>query len=295
MRKALALLAAIGIVFSAMSVPAQADADVVISVKILNKPDNGYGSPSHWADLTFTRTVIVHPVLTKFEVTVKDSGKFVTRKGAGSPNNDVTIARKLPGDYTSTVNYGLVDGTIDGNKVGDIDGNVYDVKAGVNPPGTGAWSKLLFEDGATSGAISSYQFLYKTLDEQWDERWNDGVDDRFDNNNDGQNATAGDITGRLTSKLSVVTKCRVSKTDKANRWTVSNVQGDLSRTFHYWLRYSNGTYAKGNAPVTVLPGSSVVVTTPAGGRITIRYWNGEGVEKRAYAYSNYGKTGVTCS
>jgi hypothetical protein len=286
----LSVLTSFAMAFSlASAVPAHADADTIITVTIKNKPDNGYGSPSHWADMTFTRTVIIHPVLTKFEVTVKDSGTLVTRKNAGSPNNDVTISRKLPGTYVSTINHGLVTGTLDGNKVGDIDGNVYDVKAGVNPPSTGAWSKLLFEAGATGGDISSYQFLYKTADEQWDERWNDGVDDRFDNNNDGQNATAGDITGKLTSKLTLTNWCRVSKTNKANRWIVKNVQGDRSRTFSYWVMYNNVFSAHFSA--TVAPGGTIVITTPYGGRATVSYWDGYAVNKRLYAWS---KASITC-
>lgn len=292
--KRLTLLSVLALTLGALGVPtAHADADTVVTVTIKSKPDNGYGSPSHWADLTFTRTVIVHPAGPKFEVTVKDSGTLVTRKGAGSPNNDVTIARKLPGTYTSTVNYGLVTGSLDANKVGDVDGNVYDVKAGVDPPATGAWSKLLFSPGATGGAISSYQFLYKTLDETWNERWNDGTDDRFDNNNDGQDSTAGDITGKLTSKLAVSTKCRMSKTDKRNVWSVKNVQGDRVREFWYWLRYANGTFTPA-VHGSVLPGATVFVTTPAGGRITVKSFNGYGEQKRIYAWSNYGKTGIVC-
>jgi hypothetical protein len=268
-----------------LSVPtARADADTVVTVKILNRPDNGYGSPSHWADLSFTRTIIVHPVAGKSEVTVKDSGTLTTRKGAGSPNNDVTIARKLPGTYTSTINYGLVTGSLDANKVGDVDGNVYDVKAGVNPPATASWSTLLFEPGATGGAISSYQFLYRTLEETWDERWNDGTDDRFDNNNDGQNSTAGDITGKLTSKLTLANLCRVSKADKSNRWTVKNVQGDRSRTFSYWVRY-NGVYSA-HFKATVAPGGSVVITTPYGGRASVYAWDGYGGRIKLYAWSD---------
>ena len=275
------------------ALPAQAvAADTVISVTIKNKPDNGYGSPSHWADLNFTRTVTVHPqaVAGTYEVTVKDAGTFLTRKDAGSPNNGVAIYRKLGGIYSSTVHYGIVTGTLDGNAVGDLDGNVYDVKAGVNPPGTGAWSKLLFNAGVTGGDITSYQFLYKTLDEQWDERWNDGTDDRFDNNNDGQYASAGDITGKFTSKLTAANKCRFSKTDKRNAWSVSNVQGDRSRTFSYWIKYNNVYSAHWSA--TVAPGQTVQVITPYGGRLTVSYWDGYNVNKRVYVYS---KASIVCA
>jgi len=283
--KRLALAVVTALALGALSAPAaRADADTVITVKILNRPDNGYGSPSHWADLSFTRTVIVHPAGSTFEVTVKDSGTLVTRKGAGSPNNDVTISRKLPGTYVSTINYTAVTGSLDANKIGDVDGNVYDVKAGVDPPGAGAWSTLLFDPGATGGAISSYQFLYRTLDERWDERWNNGTDDRFDNNNDGQNSTAGDITGKLTSKLTLANLCRVSAVDKSNRWTVKNVQGDRSRTFSYWVRY-NGVYSA-HFRATVTPGGSAVITTPYGGRASVYAWNGYGERIKLYAWSN---------
>lgn len=275
------------------ALPAQAIvSDTVISVSVKGKPDNGYGTPSHWADLTFTRTVTVHPQATPgtYEVTVTDAGNMTTRKNAGSPNNDVPISRKLTGTYTSTVHYGIVTGTLDQNKIGDFDGNVYDVKAGVTLPSTASWSKALFEDGATGGDISSYQFLYKTLDEQWDERWNDGTDDRFDNNNDGQYASAGDITGKLTSKLTAANKCRVSKADKRNAWTVSNVQGDRSRTFSYWIKYNNAYSAHWLA--TVAPGQTVQIITPFGGRLTVSYWDGYNVNKRVYVYS---KASILCA
>lgn len=284
-KKILAMLAGTVMALGLSSVPAaHADADTVITVTIKNKPDNGYGSPAHWADLTFTRTVIVHPVSGKFAVTVKDSGSLVTRKGAGSPNNDAVISRKLPGTYVSTVNYGLVTGTLSGDKVGDVDGSVYDVKAGVNPPATGTWATLLFDAGATGGAISSYQFLYRTADEYWDERWNDGTDDRFDNNNDGQNSTAGDITGKLTSRLSLANKCRMSATDKRNVWTVKNVQGDRSRTFSYWVRF-NGVFSA-HFSATVSPGGGVEIITPYGGRATVSSWDGYGKNQRLYAWSD---------
>lgn len=284
-RKILSVLGTAAMAIGLIAIPAQADSDTVITVTIKNQPDNGYGKPSHWADTTFVRTVIVHPVDDKFSVTVKDSGTLVTRKNAGSPNNGVPIARKLPGTYTSTVNYGLVTGELDGNQVGDIDGNVYDHKTGNKPPKTGEWSKLLFEPGATGGAITTYQFLYQTLDETWDETTE---------NNDGQDESAGDITGILRSKLTAVTKCRISKTDKRNIWLVKNVKGDRTRTFNYWLKKADGSYVKGNKPVTVNPDESASITTPAGGRLTVRYWDGYGVEKRIYTYSNYGKTKVVC-
>lgn len=280
-------------IIAALPAQARVAADTVISVTIKNKPDNGYGSPSHWADLTFVRTVTVHPVTADtYEITVKDAGTLVTRKNAGSPNNNVPIARKLGGTYSSTVHYGIVTGSLDLNKVGDIDGNVYDVKAGINPPSTGAWSKLLFKAApvATGGDITSYQFLYRTLDEQWDERWNDGTDTRFTNNNDGQDAAAGDITGKLTSKLTAANKCRVSKSDKRNVWIVSNVQGDRSRTFSYWIKYNNAYSAHWSA--TVAPGKTVQVITPYGGRLTVSYWDGYSVNKRLYVYS---KASIVCA
>ncbi len=273
--------------------PAQAaEADTVISVTIKNKPDNGYGTPSHWADLNFTRTVTAHPQATAgtYEVTVTDAGTFTTRKNAGSPNNDVTIARKLPGTYTSTVHYGIVTGSLDLNKAGDLDGNVYDVKAGVNPPSTPSWGTILFEAGATGGDITSYQFLYRTLDEQWDERWNDGTDDRFDDNNAGQYASAGDITGKLSSKLTVANKCRASKADKRNVWSVTNAQGDRARSFAFWVKY-NGHYSA-TQHESVNAGQTIQVITPGGGRITIMYYDGYGVQKRAYAYS---KASILCA
>ena len=296
---AVTIAATLGCGIAALPAQARVAADTVISVTIKNKPDNGYGTPSHWADVTFVRTITVHPQTAPgtYEVTVKDAGTFTTRKNAGSPNNNVPIARKLKGVYSSTVHYGIVTGDLDMNEVGDLDENVYDVKAGIKPPSTGAWGKQLFKADATGGEISSYQFLYQTADEQWDERWNDCTpatlttcDDRFGNNDDGQQVSAGDITGRLTAKLIAVNKCRVSKTDKRNRWLVTHVQGDMPRTFSYWIKYK-GAYSP-HWTATVAAGGSVLITTPYGGRLTVSYWNGEGVNKRVYVYS---KASILCA
>jgi hypothetical protein len=176
-------------------------------------------------------------------------------------------------------------GTLDANQVGDIDGNVYDFKTGNKPPKTGEWSKLLFKPGATGGDITTYKFLYQTLDEAWNETTE---------NNDGQDVSAGDITGILRSKLTVVTRCRFSKTDKRNVWTIKNAQGDRYRTFNYWLKKGDGSYVKGFTPVTLNPGTSTEVVTPTGGVFTARFYDGYGIEKRVYARSNYGKTHVVC-
>lgn len=280
MIKILSVLAAVVFGLGITVVPASADADTIITVTIKNHPDNGHGTPSHWADDTFTRTVIVHPVTGSFNVTVKDSGTFTTRKNAGSPNDNVPIVRKLTGTFTSIVTYANVVGTLDGNKVGDLDGNVYDDKAGTPAPSTTSWGTALFATGATGGGIVTYSFVYKTLDEQW-------ID--ASDNNDGMDNSAGDVTGKLSSKLTVANSCRVSKADKRNVWTVANAQGDRARSFKFWVKY-NGHYSA-TQQEAVGAGQSLQVITPGGGRITIMYYDGYGVQRRAYAYS---KASILC-
>lgn len=100
-------------------------------------------------------------------------------------------------------------------------------------------------------------------------------------------------TATPLSKLTAKTKCRWSKTDKRNTWTVTNnnVRG---RNFWFWLRDTQGNFTKATKAY-VPKGASVNVTTKSGGRLTVKYYDGTGTEERVYTYSNYGKTGVTCS
>jgi hypothetical protein len=283
--KILTVLGAVALALGVVSVPAaHADVDTVITVTIKNHPEKGNGTPVNWADSTFVRTVIVHPADGVFSVTVKDSGTMITRKGAGSPNAGASISRKLTGTYTSTVSYAPVDGVLDGDKVGDLNGNVYDDKFGLPSPSLASWRTALFST-ADAGGIVSQTYTFKTLDEQWISSAATAA---------GTTPAAGDITGKLSSKLTSATRCRISAADKRNVWAVNNVQGDRARDFWYWLKYANGTFTAATHSA-VGTGGTTLVTTPAGGRLTVKYFDGYGVEKRIYAWSNYMTTHIVCS
>ncbi len=244
-------------------------ADITVTATVKNHPDNGHGSPSHWADLNFQRSMVLHDNGDgSFAVTTTDTGTLVTRKGAGSPNDNKVISRALPGGYSST-SHGKITGVLDSNYA-DHDGKSFDDKNG-NPFKSAEWAKLFFQDGATGSPFDTdYSFTYKTLDEQW-------ID--ASNNDDGQDSSAGDITGKLTSKLTATGVCRSVTSAK---WVVKNVQGDRSRTFSYWVWVSPGKWSAA-AHGTVGAGSSVALTTLRSTSIAVLSYDGYGVPAKVYA------------
>jgi hypothetical protein len=142
-------------------------------------------------------------------------------------------------------------------------------------PGSGAWAKIFFTPTSTVSPFDHYSFSYATADERW-------VD--ADTNNDGQAATAGNITGKLSSRLVALNTCRLSKTDPRNRWVVKNVRGDRPRPFLYHVSYQGKWGPVGSG--TVAAGHSTVLTTPTGGFLAVRYYDGYGAILWTSARSN---------
>lgn len=243
-------------------------ADITVTATVKNHPDNGHGTPSHWADDTFVRSMKIHNNGDgTFALTTTDTGTFTTRKGAGSPNNNVTIARTLTGGFSSS-STGTMTGTLRSNYL-DENGKTFDDKNG-NPFTSNGWASTFFDAGATGGPFSiGYSFTYKTADEQWIDASNngDGTDD----------PAAGDITGKLSSLLSVKGTCRGPSVAK---WVVTNVRGDRSRSFSYWVWAGHWTpTAHGN----VVAGGHTNLTTVRGSSIAVHYYDGYGALKAAYA------------
>lgn len=143
----------------------------------LNKTDNGHGSPSEWANLSFSRTVVIagkwdrDAQTCRWVITLTDRGGLKTIKNAGNPNGTGTpIANVVPGTFT-----GVYHLTAEG------------ARKNVHPAGTGstAYVQSLFTGKVTSGA---YTWTYRTV---CGEHWVDSSA-----NDDGQGAAAGSITGK---------------------------------------------------------------------------------------------------
>jgi hypothetical protein len=271
MKRIIALLFMFGLVLGLCSVPELASASggvtVVQSIKD-RKDDNG------WARDTFIRTAKIVGSGHHYTVTITDSGTFQTVKGQPSPNaGAATVSRSLPGTFSGGGTF-AVTGSIKSSSALEALPDVFDDSDGTHIT-TGNWFKQFFNHGATSPGITAWKWLYSTDDEQMTQE-------------DGK-AIVGDITGKLTSHLMGASKCRVSKSDKRNVWTVKNIKGDRSRDFKVWVRY-NGKYSP-TQHGTVAAGSSVEITTPNGGRLTVVWYNGYSQQLRQYSWS---KASITC-
>lgn len=176
---------------------------------VVDRPDNGHGSPSNWALDDFTRTVkVCHvpaPVPTlavaenvvpvqswNYHVTVTDSGTFDTIGGAHrSPNN----GNALLGGVHGTLKGGFtadVEAPADWQffNPGALDGKTFTGTPGTEAggPTTSTWVKALWTDGIGEGSkfINDWAWVYKTCNEYWiDAVKTEG----------GTTSAAGDITG----------------------------------------------------------------------------------------------------
>lgn len=269
MKRSIVFLFALGLVLGVTSVPASAETGLIVVQEISNrKDDNG------WARDTFTRTSEIKGSGNKYTVTITDSGKFQTVKGEPSPNAGVTISRSLPGVFNGTGVFKVKGHLISDAKIADLP-DAFDDTNGTQIK-TGDWYKQFFGKKATSTGIHKWTWSYSTDDEKMVQAEGHPI--------------AGDITGKLSSHLIGKSKCRVSKADKRNVWTVTNVKGDRSRDFKVWVK-SNGKYSP-TQHGTVAAGKSVEVVTPNGGRLSVWSYDGYGKLLKNYSWS---KASVLCA
>jgi hypothetical protein len=154
----------------------------VVTHDHLTKTDNGHGTPSEWADLSFDRTVVAVGHINfkarscSYTITLRDKGVFTTRQGAGSPSGaGVQIAKKVPGKF-----YGVYHLTLTGWFKPHVQ------HGDVTAAGSTAFVQSLVKHGNVAGG--KYAWIYKTV---CGEHW---LDASF--NNDGQSPSAGNITGK---------------------------------------------------------------------------------------------------
>jgi hypothetical protein len=247
--------------------------DVIVTATIKNHPDTGHGTPSLWADDSFTRTMLIHKTgVNAYTITTTDKGTFTTRMGAGSPSGaGKAIERKLTGAFKSA-GTGHVTGTLIANP-GTLSGKSYDDLHGTPFPGSGAWANIFFGGGAVVTPFH-HRFTYTTADERWV---------NADTNHDGKDPSAGDITGKLASRLVALNTCRLSN-GHGNRWIVKSVRGDRPRPFLYHVGYQGKWGPVGSG--TVAADHSTVLTTPTGGFLAVRYYDGYGAILWTSARSN---------
>jgi hypothetical protein len=280
MRKALlSICSTAAMAAGLLSATAPASAATTMTNVIKNHADD-CGGGNHWANDTFTRTTVINRVTDNpgpndvYKVTIKDDGTFTGIAGGPSLFDvNVHLLRAIPGTIKGGATF-TITGAL---KSYNIDGDVYDDGNAQLTNCASSWPTKLFKSGY-AGGIDDWGWTYQTSDETM------------------VNAAAGssgNIIGKIASVLTAKTDCRLGVKVKTNRWTVSNVKGPRSRNFSFWLRYTDGTYSK-TGYGSVAAGGTTRVYTPAGGRLTVKFYDGYGVEKRVYAFSNYGTTHKVC-
>ncbi len=280
MRKALlSICSTAAIAAGLLSATAPASAATTVTNLIKNHADD-CGGGNHWANSTFTRKTTVNKVTDNpgpkddYKVTITDDGTFTGIAGGPSLfDANAHLLRAIPGTIKGGATF-LIKGEL---KTYNIDGDVYDDGNAQLTNCASSWPTQLFKKGY-AGGIDDWGWTYKTSDETM-------VNAKAGN--------SGNIIGKIGSVLTAKTDCRLSVKDKRNRWVISNVKGPRSRNFSFWLRFSDGTYSK-TGYGSVAAGGTVKVLTPAGGRLTVKWYDGYGTEKRTYAFSNYGSTHTVC-
>lgn len=194
---------------------ASAATSVSASTNVSNRPDGGHGTPSVWADDTFTRTLTVTldstaadcgsttpPGDSCYAVQLSDSGKFTTRPGAGAPNaNNPSVGAGL------SIAAPAVTGTFSGGYTQHVFSNTAPdaslVPATENDQGsttgpgfhsTEAWFKQAFPSTAAFGTTQDgdYSWTYSTGCETWTDS---------SANNDGNSVGDGNITGKTCATV----------------------------------------------------------------------------------------------
>lgn len=208
-----------------------------VSSHLVNRPDNGHGTPAVWALDTMTRTVkVCHPPEVApaaakvpvdtwiYTAELADEGTFVTQGGpTNSPNAGTTLTTGVHGTVSGAATFVKFAALHDwGYWTGDVlNGKTF---GGTDPSGTGDWIKNLWSDGFSGTKIATYKWTYKTCSEQW-------VDSSEEANGDGTADAAGDITGKPcpSSSASPSPSSSVSAAPVADRPTLP-VTGPGGRT-----------------------------------------------------------------
>lgn len=303
-----AVLTVVGLMVAGLlTAPAGAAETVTSTTVIKNTPDDG--TPPWARDTLNRRTTITESGENTYKVVVTDQGTFKTarKQDAAKTPGDAgqTIKRRVTGDLNGTMTF-TVTGKLKGKRglaaLQARDGFGYNHRrfaAKADVPASrqsGKWALRYFRKGATIGDFT-WNWSYKTGCEQMTQSAEGGV--------------TGNITGKkcpppfVASVLQVKAKCRMSKTDKRQVWTVTNVAGNRDRKFWAWIGSPNPhpgqKYHEGNSwgflhlfdpktkhgYFTVKPGETETIVTGWGGGLAVHWWSGDAKPMRAWVYSDH--------
>lgn len=187
------------------------------TTRITNDPDNGHGTPSNWATDTITRTVTVTKgtqvaaagcgpgagACYSYTASLSDSGTFVTKPGAGTPNQSCAgcagllikapaVSGTIQGTYTVTfdASYPVADASLVARTHDDGGAPAAGVFTSTN------WGQQFFPAGTHFGNVvgGAYTWTYQVMTFRFPyfsvQRWADSS-----SNSDGDSPGAGNITG----------------------------------------------------------------------------------------------------
>lgn len=173
---------------------------------VTNHPDNGHGSPTHWANDNYTRVTKVCLVAepqaalksvevpaAHYAITVTDHGTFTTVGGAHrSPNNGHAlkggVTGEMKGGFTADI---IAPAGWQFFNLDALNGKTFTGESGTEAggPTTSTWVKALWSAGIGEGSKpinDDWAWVYQTCNEYW-------IDSL--KTDDGTSSKAGDITG----------------------------------------------------------------------------------------------------
>ena len=184
---AVALLASAGAA-SAMPTPISGPAPVHAQTLVLDRPDDGNGSPDpYWADDTFARSITItltggRPGDWAFTASLTDIGTFTTIKGRQAPNQGPGYAGDVIKSRVTGFMTGWADFTFTASNLPDgaLVPALEDDHGHVPADDTSTWFELAFPVHTTFGGagIGNWAWGYSTTaHQQWIDEWDNGYGD----------------------------------------------------------------------------------------------------------------------
>lgn len=275
--------AAAAVAALSLAVPAagaQADTLGQVTVHVQHRADNGHGQPATWAHDTFTRTATIRTGTAEgsYQVELAGKGTFTTVKGGGEPSGSgATVKRRVTGDFAESLVATVTGGTPRSKRaLGNLDGDTFGGKT--TRANAQAFIGKLFK-GDVQVHTAAYTYVYETRTADGAnicERWVDSS-----GNNDGQADDAGTFIGRNCDAgaplVTAKAKCRMSKTDKRETWTIT--AGPRAVRVWAWVYYPGATGAHVKNGWLHLPNGSGAydlaanqvkeITSPYGGGLAV--------------------------
>lgn len=206
---AAAFVGALGLAVPAAS--ASVSPSVTARTQLSNRGDSG--GNGDWATDAMTRTLVITQTgragnTRTFSATVTDTGRFVTIRGAFTPNQGgadagLKIAGQPSGTFTGKASYTF---TANASPQASLVPRAESGTPSSGPKTTSLWYEQAFPAGTSFGGtgITTWAWNYTALAvtaerggfEICSQNWSDAV-----NNNSGQSRTAGNITGACSIRF----------------------------------------------------------------------------------------------